>query len=585
MHRALKKHFLSFLCTFVLLFFWVSNTWAGLPNNKMDYHDYGEAMAVLQDLSDSYPDLVKLKVIGRSYDIPEQGQANSYEIYAMRVGPVGEQEFQDGGDVLPSILFVGGIHGREWLASESVLELARHLVERADDPGTPEYALLRRVAVWLIPIANPSGRVIDDSNFGDPESYYVGSGNTEYGWRHSGDRRGCESASDINRNFSTGWGTASDAGCRWDTHFEGLAPFSNREAAALKEFVQNHWISMVVDVHTCTQLIWNTWGTGDRAGVKMKQRAVEYWDRGLNNLAEAIYDRPGTGASLWRWLLWHFTRLDFVNEFTLEKNDPTGTGGGQFTAWLQKEQHMPAFVIELPPNNRRSDTDYYTSELRYDATDASNSFHPSSSRVKRLIRFSFIPMAEYLIGQADAPGSATSVGYVFDGDTAHAVDLDESGGSFQRDFGILAAKIGSGDPGAPGEIIFVPANLSCLLGSWYASIPAFNWLYHDDEYELYFWVQKYGSSVVPSTCRVSLQLRSRPYGSDDTVSWRVDASDSQRYRLEEREKVFGRFPFELEENRDYELSVRVRSLFRSDQFRRNDLKVFRFTTHWWSSVD
>jgi len=580
------KSYLPMVYTILLLFLSASFAWGGLPNDKMDYHDYNETVAVLQGLRDAHPDLVTLKIIGHSYDIPEQGQASSYDIYAMRVGPVGEQGLQDGGDVVPSILFVGGIHGREWLASESLLELAKHLVERAQDPGTPEYALLRRVAVWMIPIANPSGRIIDDSNFGDPEIFYTGSGNTVYGWRHSGDRRGCEAGSDIARNFSTGWGTASDSGCGWNSHFEGLAPISNSEAAALREFVQNHWICMAVDVHTCSQLIWNTWGTTDRAGVKMKQRAVEHWDRGLNILAEDIYDRPGPGSSWWRRIFWLLTKMNFVDEFTLDDNDPTGTGGGQFTAWLQQEQHMQAFVIELPPNNRRPDTDYRTSEFRYDATDGSNSFHPSSSRLQHLIKYSFVPMAEYLIGQADAPGSATSIAYVFDDGSAHAVDIREANGNFRRDFGILAAKIGTGDPGAPGQIESLPAYLLYGSGVWYVSLPAFDWLYHDDSYELYYWVQRYGSARIPSRCRVRLELKSRPYGSDDTVPWTVDSTENKSYRLGEREKVFDRFSFELDEDRDYELTIRVRPSFRIDQFRQNDRKVFRFTTHWWiPSID
>jgi len=584
MYKVIQKTFLLVLCTMMLIFWSGSNTWSELPNDKMDYHDYNETVAVLQDLRDAHPDLVVLKIIGHSYDIPVQGPATAYDIHAIRVGPVGEQDFQDGGDVIPSILFVGGLHGREWLGSESALELAQNLVGRAQDPGTPEYALLRRVAVWIIPIANPSGRFIDDFNFGDPDNYYQGAGNTIYGWRHSGDTRGCPSASDINRNFSTGWGTASDSGCGWSDHFEGLAPFSNYEAVALKKFVLNHWICMAVDVHTCSQRIWNTWGTGDRAGVKMKKRAVESWDRGLRNLAEKIYDRPAPGSSWGHWFIWVLTALNFVDKYTLDDHLVTGTDGGQFTAWLQEEQHVQAFVIELPPNNSRPNTDYYTSEFRYDAADQSNSFHPSSTRVGSLIKDSFIPMATYLIGQADAPGSATSIGYVFDEDSAHAVDMRDANGSYSRDFGILAAKIGAGDPGAPGRIESIPAYLLYGWGIWYEAQPAFDWLYHADSYELYYWVQNYSYLRTFSRCNVLLELKSRPYGSEDSVAWTVDASETRSYRLGEREKIFDRFPFEVEEDRDYELSVSVRPRVRlmgGDQFSPNNKKIFKFTTHWW----
>ena len=95
------KSYLPMVYTILLLFLSGSFAWGGLPNDKMDYHDYNETVAVLQGLRDAHPDLVTLKIIGHSYDIPEQGQASSYDIYAMRVGPVGEQGLQDGGTSCP----------------------------------------------------------------------------------------------------------------------------------------------------------------------------------------------------------------------------------------------------------------------------------------------------------------------------------------------------------------------------------------------------------------------------------------------------------------------------------------------------
>jgi len=595
------KTIFQILCLFMFMSLSADNTWGALPNTLMDYRDYDETVDILNDLSDAHPGLVTLKTIGDSCDY-RGVQVDCHSIYAMRVGPVGEQDIQDSGDSIPSILFVGGIHAREWLASESLLRLAEYLVERAQDPGTPEYALLRRVAVWIIPIANPAGRLIDDQDSGDPEMFFKGDGNTDDGWRHSADTRGCEAGSDIARNFSTGWGTASDSGCGcdadgcgWNSHFEGIAPFSNSEATALREFVQNHWICMAVDVHTCAQLIWNTWGTTDLAGVKMKQRAVEYWDRGLSTLAEQIYDPPAPGSSWWRRFYWLLTKMNFVDAFTLDDNDPKGTGGGQFTAWLQENQHVPSFLIELPPNNLRPDTDYYNSELRYRSDDASNAFHPSSSRVAHLIRRSFIPVATYLIGQANAPGSATQVGTVFDDGSAHAVDLSEPRGSYARDYGILAAKIGTGVPGAPGQIISYPAALSYGGGAWHEDWPAYNWLDPNHSYELYYWVQNYSRRSLhePSLglflrgVMVDLELKSRPFDSVDSDPWTVDASASRLYRLGKREKTLGSFLFDLEPHKDYELTVKVRRNLRwgfwrshrTDQFSNNNGKVFKFTTH------
>ena len=582
---ALVKLLSRTLCAILLLAMSAGFVQGELANDKMDYTGYAEMVDILEDLEVAHPDIVTLKTIGHSKNIPFSGQTTDHDIYALRVGPTGEPDLQDGGDGIPSILFVGGIHGREWLATESLVELARELVEKAQNPGSTEYALLRRVAVWIIPMVNAAGRLIDDLNLGDPYLYYTGLGNTQFGWRHSADYRGCQSAVDINRNFSTGWGTARPAGCGWDRHFEGLAEFSNQETAALRQFVQNHWICMAVDVHTCSQSIWNTWGTGDTAGVKMKQRAVEYWRRGLRTLAERIYDPPDPGASLWRRIVHALTVNDFVDRFELDSGTTMGTGGGQFTAWLQAEQHVQSFMIELPPNNVRPQTDYYTSEFRYRGYDSSNAFLPSSSRVTSLIRYSFFPLAKYLLGQADAPGSATQTGTVPDDGSAYAFDTDDPNGSPRRDFGILAAKIGRDDPGAPGELVSLPADLRFQLQDtssfWYVALPAYDWLYPDDDYTLYYWVQNYSRSAMSRRCTVTLELKSRPW--DSGAAWTTDALESRRFSLRKREKVMDRFDFEVEEDRAYELSVRVRRGWgrtRLDQFRPNDEKVFKFTTRW-----
>ncbi|WP_419657154.1 peptidase M14, carboxypeptidase A [Desulfosarcina variabilis str. Montpellier] len=586
------KMMLMVLYLLLLSGVWVGSVCGELANNKMDYTSYDEMADLLQDLQTAYPDLVTLKSIGHSINIPFNGQTTVYDIYALRIGPVGELEIQDSGDAIPSILFVSGIHGREWLATESLLAFAQELIESAQNAGSPEYALLKRVAVWMIPMANPAGRIIDDLNSGDPEDFYRGAGNTQYGWRHTADFRDCPSAVDLARNFPTGWGTADDAGCGWDRHFEGLAPSSNYETAALMQFVQNHWICMAVDVHSCSQRIWNGWGTDDKSGVKMKQRAIEKWDRGLENLARRIYDPPAAGSSLGDWFFYGLRLYDFVTRFTLDSRYRTGTGGGQFTAWLQENQHIQSFLIELPPYNPRRGTDYETSEFRYRETDQSNTFHPSSSRVRNLIHDSFFPMATYLVGQADAPGSATTTGIVFDDDEAHAVDTNDANGSPLRDLGILAAKIGVDGPGAPGAISSHPAFLNFINqpspGLWYVARQAFDWLYPHDSYTLYYWVQNYGRLRSSRRCTVTVELKSRPYDSDETAAWTVDASQSRRFSLEQREKSMDSFAFELENERDYELSVRVRrgwTVLRLDQFRPNDEKIFRFTTHWPTAAD
>jgi hypothetical protein len=605
-----EKTFSGILSSIILLFFIASTTWGALPNRKMNYHDYDETKLAMENLAADNENLVTLKTIGFSYDIPETptaqtpGPVAAYDILALRIGPVGYQEFQDDGDNIPSILFVGGIHGREWLSTESLLHLAHYLVERLQHRDSDEYALLRRVAVWIIPMVNAAGRIIDDEGAGDPEDFYVGStGSTVNGWRHNADRRGCKAATDIARNFSYDWGGHSDKGCDgdgWHKHFEGLAPFSTHEATALREFVQNHWICMAVDIHTWTQLIWNIWGGGDLAGVMMKDTAAEIWEEGLGELAAQIWDvpRPGPLYGI-RLRQWKTTIRGFVDGYSLLDYKQTGTSSGQFTGWLAQEPRIQSFIIELPPdyNNHAKLNDLTNlyqdtttdegKEFRLDANDGSNAWHPSSSRVKNLAWDCFIPMAMYLIGQANAPGSATRVEIVpAVNNSAGAVYTSVNGGSPRHDYGILAAKIGaSGKPGAPGKLLSRPAHLiyDYKNSSWNVEEQAHDYLPYGYGYELQYWVQSYTGGL--SSSSVELELRSRLHGSADTDPWTIDNTETRVYQLQELEKAFDSFSIRLVANTDYELSIKVgpsiqRGMSRTtDEFSQNDEKVFRFTTY------
>jgi len=560
-----------------------ANAGAGLPNEKMNYRDYEEINNALFDLRDNYGDVVTLKAIGRSPDfVTEVNRIHEYDIYAIRIKPAIPTSFVDEGDSLPAILFVGGIHGREWLASEALIELAYYLAEKSQDPGTPEYALLRRVPIWIIPLANPAGRVIDDQSGGDPEVFYPGSGsgNAEYGWRHSGDTRGCESGVDINRNFSVGWNDAYP-GCSWADHYKGLAPFSTMESVALRQFVQNHWIAMAVDVHTSSQLLWNIWGNADRAGSYMREAAVTLWHSQLLQLAQQIYDPPSSEASSWIgydwWILYwwnsYWQRLEsFAERFGLAQ-ERRGLNDGQFTAWLAEEQRIQTFLLELPPEG----SVYDDSEFRYENDDKSNSFHPSSSRVLGLISEVFVPTALHFIGQASAPSCATTTGIVFDGLGSDLWATPQSDGCPYSDLGVLAAKIGE-NPQAPGALQSANAFYrESESGRWEQWFPAFDYLYPSNDgksYKLYYWLQNSGRSYLRRGY-VRIQLRSRSHGFDREDYPLVDDRIVRNYSVRSLEKMYDEFSFNVVPGRDYELSIRASS---GDEF--NDLKLFRFTTAW-----
>jgi hypothetical protein len=510
-----------------------------------------------------------LETVGQSVDFGDEAQPQIYEIYALRVG------YPD--DVKPGILFNGGIHGREWLASESLIELARYLVDNAKNDETPVPWLLGRAPVWIIPMSNPAGRIRDDTQGGDPRFFYTDVGNIEYGWRHNVDIRQCQWGVDINRNFSHDWQSADD-GCDSSEHYRGIQPFSTTEAVALRQFVLNHLVCMAVDVHTCSQLIWNRWQGSDKPGLAMKEEAAAVWGQGLGRLPDNYM--PPIPLELLR----------------LDTTDQTGTGSGQFTAWLgTRERGIQSFMLELPFDEKELGN-YYDSWFQYEPNDGSNSFHPSDVLVREVIMECFIHMACYLIMRAANPSCLTALPerYVREewpctcdvevSSEPHEIPTSKS--NFDLDFAITAAKIGT-DQDAPGKIECYSTVLKppqSAGGIWDVARDAFNYL-PEDTYQLFYWVQNNSLKhrQTSGVCDVRVRLQGRP-DQQPSEPWNTLDSATEQLDLKALERELCIYEFTLEPGLEYMLSVEVRpedgfeDNGPADDFDKNNVKVFAFTT-------
>jgi hypothetical protein len=132
----------------------------------------------------------------------------------------------------------------------------------------------------------------------------------EDGWRGDGDTRLCDTGVNLARNFSRGFNDPS-ATVFCGKSYRGYAPFSAPETNALRQFVENHSISMAVLLHSTAQQIWNQWGSSDVAGARMIEEAARIWRNGWSLPADR-------------------TRFDLARI-------GLGGGNGQFSAWLSKE--------------------------------------------------------------------------------------------------------------------------------------------------------------------------------------------------------------------------------------------------------
>jgi len=530
-------------------------------DGRMDYHDTAELEAALQDLADGSPH-AQLFSIGYSLDFKtDPGSPAMYPIYAIRISASTDEKVEN--DRLKNgILFEGGMHPREWLTTESLLSLADYLVRNAEEEhsGVPE--LLAGADVWIIPLSNPSGRVIDDTHGGDPR--YFSTHPESAGWRGNGDiQGGCDYGVNVARNFSAGWRRVNSQNCTDDRdgtgddppdgknsdpveNYRGFAPFSTIEATSLRNFVENHSISMAVVVHANAQQIWNLWGTGDVAGASIVKWATFGWNFNLDD-----------------------ARL------VLTKT-PVGGGMGQFSGWLSSRSDTPyqpdtgtmrsiqTIFIELPFLSK-----YYGGDYRAPdddgSRDSSNGFHPSGAHVRDLITFDFLPMATALIMAAVSPG------------------CPELGSCPTRDFGLVGATIGSSSTTGVGALTTNPAGCLGNLENGLCTgqvVPARDYLSLGKKY-VYFRAQNFSSQAGYDDLDVRMTVIktvSRPDGSMSSIS-----RSTQSFRnLSKRAAVSGFFELNIDQaGADYEvtLEVRPRGGFTTgarDGFSLNNKKVFKF---------
>lgn len=183
------------------------------PPEDEAYLDYTEMVAEITSIAARGPGIAQLFSIGRSYE--------GRELWAATVSDnvsVDEAE--------PEVLFDGGVHGREHLATEMAVFLFSSLV---DGYGTdPRIArLVNEREVTIVFNLNPDGSEHDHT----PSGYLS--------WRKNRQPTpdSAEIGTDINRNFGYHWGENPLNASPAVFTYRGPAAWSTPEASAFRRYV------------------------------------------------------------------------------------------------------------------------------------------------------------------------------------------------------------------------------------------------------------------------------------------------------------------------------------------------------------
>nr|CBH38710.1 hypothetical secreted protein, zinc carboxypeptidase family [uncultured archaeon] len=276
-------------------------------SSQTSYHTYSSLKTDLKNLVDLYPNISRVYDIGDSWE--KTVEIADRDILAIKISDNVTNEEDDE----PDILFMGGLHAREWISVEVPLYLAKYLL---DHYGTDQKVkqLVDSREIWIVPLVNPDG--LEYSRTYDRN------------WRKN--RRDNDDGTfgvDPNRNFGYNWGLAGSSGDPAKETYRGVAPFSEPETQAIRDFVATHEFYASISYHSYSQLVIYPWGyTKDAAPHK------EQLSKMAEDMANAIKDVHGM----------NYTHRQASNLYR---------ASGDSDDWLYGAYNIAAFTVELRPKN------------------------------------------------------------------------------------------------------------------------------------------------------------------------------------------------------------------------------------------
>lgn len=200
--------------------------------NMSGYFTYTEVLDKLQEYHSRFPDIVGTpRQIGASVE--------GRPIIAVKVSDHPNIEEADE----PEVLYIGLQHAREPAGMMALMYFFEQLTKAYHSNVREARYVVDHRQLWFIPVANPDGYVYNQ------QTNPAGGGL----WRKNRRKNADGSFGvDLNRNYGYAWGY-DDKGSSPDPKVEtyrGTAPFSEPEAAAARDFVNQHKFSISINFHS-----------------------------------------------------------------------------------------------------------------------------------------------------------------------------------------------------------------------------------------------------------------------------------------------------------------------------------------------
>jgi carboxypeptidase T len=268
-----------------------------------EFHSYAELEQDLMALADTYPDLAMVVDIGDSLE--------GRNIYALKISDNAWAEENEA-----AVIFLGCHHAREWISVEVPYLLGNYLFYNYSIDSEVKH-LVDNCAIWIVPLVNPDGLEYSIHFY-------------RYWRKNRRDNGDGTFGVDLNRNYGYEWGY-DNLGSSPDPSsdvYRGPGPFSEPEAQAVRDFINQKEFQALVSYHSFSQVILYPWGY---TSWPTNQEALLYEiAEKMSALIEPVngrYYEPGrSGASLY-------------------------LTNGDTTDWSFGNYGIPSYTIELPPDD------------------------------------------------------------------------------------------------------------------------------------------------------------------------------------------------------------------------------------------
>ncbi|WP_051348463.1 M14 family zinc carboxypeptidase [Peribacillus kribbensis] len=269
--------------------------------NPNKTYTYSNMAADLTKLQKAYPDLVKVKVIGKS----EFGR----NIYAVALGKGKATAFINGSH-----------HAREWLTTN----LNMYMIDRyagayksgGSIKGYNVRSVLNSSTLWFVPMVNPDGVTLQQSGLkAFPASYHAALIKMNNGSKNFKRWKSNAKGVDLNRQYDAKWATTRSPKAPSYRDYKGMKPAAASEVKAVLGLVNSINPELALSYHTSGQILfWNYEQKGSRL---TSDKALA---KKLNSL---------TGYRL-------YNTTDFSQ-------------GAGFSDWFSRIKQRTAFTIEISP--------------------------------------------------------------------------------------------------------------------------------------------------------------------------------------------------------------------------------------------